>query len=154
LSAEVVPGIVEESSKPATMLAAVSVSPYYTVGFKDFDGKGKDGAGLDVGLNLSKTVAVVAFAESDDVSGTFIDRIGGGLQLSGKLGKFLKPFGRLSGGWTSDTFFVRPQFGASIDLWRKGNWHAAITGSWGLDVDTDGNAAQRIFGGLTVGTSF
>lgn len=152
-AAEIVPGVVEEAKAPS-MLNAISVSPYYTVGFKDFDGKGKDGAGLDVGLNLSKTVALVGFAESDDVSGTFIDRVGGGLQLSGKLGKWLKPFGRLSGGWTDDSFFVRPQFGASIDVWKYKNWHAALTGSWALDVDTDGNAGQRVFGGLVIGTSF
>jgi len=148
-----VAGVAPEAPKPS-MLAAISVSPYYTVGFTEFDGKGKDGAGLDVGLNLSKTVAIVAFGESDDTHGTFIDRIGGGVQLSGKLGKWLKPFGRLSGGWTEDSFFVRPQFGASIDIWRKGNWHAALTGSWALDVTTDGDAAQRVFGGLVIGTSF
>jgi len=146
-------GVVAETPKPS-MFNAISVSPYYTVGFKDFDGKGKDGAGVDIGLSLSKSVALVGFAESDDTHGTFIDRIGGGVQLSGKLGKWLKPFGRLSGGWTDDSFFVRPQFGASIDVWKYKNWHASLTGSWALDVFTDGSASQRVFGGLVLGTSF
>lgn len=153
-----------EAKAPAasqSMINGISVSPYYTVGFAQFDEKATGGAGLDIGLNLSKSVQLVSFAESDDAQGSFVDRFGLGVQLTGKLGKWLKPFGRLSGGYTFESsagleerLFIRPQFGAVIDIWRKGDWHASLTGSWGLDVDTSGNAAQRIFGGLVVGTSF
>jgi hypothetical protein len=151
---------IKESSP--SLFNGISVSPYYTCGFADFNGDATSGGGLDIGLSLSKTVQVVSFMESDNADGSLIDRFGLGLQLSGRLGKWLKPFARLSGGHAfegssglaEDAFFLRPQFGASIDVWRYHDWHAALTGSWGLDVDTKGNTAQRIWGGFTIGTSF
>ncbi len=148
-------------SAATSLVNGISVSPYYTVGFEDFNGKATSGVGLDVGLNLSKTVQVVSFVESDDVEGSFVDRFGLGLQLTGKLGRWLKPFARLSVGYNfegaglrEDKLFVRPQFGAILDVWKYKSWHASLTGSWALDVDTDGNAAQRLFGGIVLGTSF
>lgn len=145
-----------------SMINGISVSPYYTVGFADFNGKATSGAGLDVGLNLSKTVQVVSFAESDNADGSLVDRFGLGVQLTGKLGKWLKPFARLSAGYSfegssgleEDRIFLRPQFGAILDMWKYKAWHASLTASWALDVDTEGNAAQRIFGGIVLGTSF
>lgn len=153
---------IKPESQSQSLINGISVSPYYTLGFSKFDGKATGGAGLDVGLNLSKTIQVVGFAESDDVEGNFVDRFGLGVQLTGKLGRWLKPFARLSGGYNfegsaglkEDTIFLRPQFGGIIDIWHYKNWHFSATASWGLDVDTAGNAAQRIFGGAVIGTSF
>jgi len=149
-----------------SLVNGISVSPYYTVGFEKFDGHATGGAGLDVGINVSKTVQIVSFAESDDMQASFVDRFGLGVQLTGKLGQWLKPFARLSGGYAfqdssgiqEGSFFIRPQFGAIIDVWKYKNWHASVTGSWGLDVQANhegsGTASQRIFGGFVVGTSF
>lgn len=162
-SAPLPPGLPERQAPEAqSLLNGLSVSPYYTVGFQDFNGKAHGGAGLDVGLNLSKTIQIVGFAESDSFEGIFVDRFGGGVQLTGRLGSWLKPFARLSvgysnvasGGLGKDEVFIRPQFGGIVDVWKYRNWHASITGSWGLDVDTQGNAAQRLFGGIVLGTSF
>lgn len=148
--------------KSPSMINGISVSPYYTVGFADFNGKATSGMGLDIGLNLSKTVQAVTFLETDDPDGSFVDRFGLGLQMTGKLGRWLKPYARLSGGHVfeskgnldEDSFFVRPEFGAILDVWRYKDWHVSIDASWGLDVDTKGNADQRLKAGLVFGTSF
>lgn len=150
------------SAESTSMVNGISVSPYYTLGLANFDGEAKSGVGLDIGLNLSKTVQVVSFVETDDTEHNFVDRFGLGLQMTGRLGKWLKPYARLSGGHVfdsstglaEDSFFLRPEFGGIIDLWRKGNWHVSVDASWGLDVDTKGNADQRLKAGLVFGTSF
>lgn len=141
---------------------SISVSPYATVAFEDFDKGATGGVGLDVGIGISKTVSLVAFGEADDVDGSFVDRAGLGLRVTGRLTKAVSIFGQMSGGYSfsdsaglgRDDWFIRPQFGGSLDFWRKGNAHVGLTGSWGLDVDLDGHTAQRLFGGLVAGTSF
>lgn len=152
----------EERKESPTLINGLSVSPYYTIGFQKFDESAKAGVGLDIGLNLSKTVQAVTFLESDDPEHSFVDRFGLGLQMTGKLGRWLKPYARLSGGHVfdssgglaQDSFFLRPEFGGILDIWRRGNWHVSIDASWGLDVDTRGNADQRLKAGLVLGTSF
>jgi len=140
----------------------ISVSPYATVAFEDFDKGATGGVGVDVGVALSKTVSLVSFAEFDDVSGATFDRAGLGVRVTGRLTKALSVFGQMSGGYSfsdsaglaRESWFIRPQFGATVDFWRYHDWHAGVTGSWGLDVDLDGHTAQRLFGGLALGTSF
>lgn len=141
--------------EPKSYLNGLSVSPYVTVAFQEFDGKAREGAGLDVQLPLSKTVSFVSFAESDTSHQSAIDRAGAGLQLAGKLGR-LRPFARMGAGYTFDAgsgldaneFFLRPQFGAALPFYTNGNFEAGLTASWALDVSMDGNTAQRLFGGL------
>lgn len=141
---------------------SVSVSPYATVAFSDFDGDQQGGLGMAVGVGLSKAVSLVSFAESDDTDGSFLDRSGLGLRVTGRVTKSLSLFGQMSGGYSfsrsagldENEWFIRPQFGATLDFWRYKNWHAGLTASWGLDVDLDGHVAQRLFGGLAIGTSF
>ena len=141
---------------------SVSVSPYATVAFSDFDGDQQGGLGLAVGLGLSKAVSLVNFTEADDTEGSFIDRAGLGLRVTGRLTKSLSLFGQMSGAYSfsrsagldESEWFIRPQFGATLDFWRWKNWHAGLTASWGLNVDLDGHVSQRLFGGLAIGTSF
>lgn len=148
-----VAGIAPE--KPKSYLNAISVSPYYTVAFANFDGEAREGAGLEAALPLSKTVSFVTYGESDSWSHTAIDRAGAGLQITGKLGK-LRPFARMGAGYTFDAgsgldayeFFLRPQFGATLPFYEKGDFSAGLTASWALDVSMDGETAQRLFGGL------
>lgn len=150
------------AAESPSMVNGLSVSPYYTVGFENFDGKATSGAGVDIGLNLSKTVQAVSFMEADDTTGSSVDRFGLGLQLTGKLGKWLRPYGRLSLAYAfdshssiqDDAIFLRPEFGVILDVWKKGNWHVGIESGWGLDVDTEGHAEQRFKAGVVVGTSF
>jgi len=153
---EIVPGVVAES-KPE--YAGVTVSPYYTLGFENFDGKGKSGFGLDAGLELSKTIQLVGFAETSDTQeDAWVDRLGAGLQVTGKLGKYLKPYGRFSVGYAldgssglrGDEWFLRPEFGASITVFRYEKTAVSLTGAWALDVDLDGNAAQRLKAGISI----
>lgn len=148
-------------TKSTSFVNGISVSPYATIAFENFDGRERTGAGVDVGLNLSKTIQFVTFGESDNTADSTIDRVGGGLQITGQLGKWLRPFARFSVGYSfdkgvleKDVVFLRPQFGANIDIWQHKSWHASLAGSWALDVDTKGNSAQRLFGGLVLGTSF
>lgn len=141
---------------------SVSVSPYATVAFSDFDGDQQGGLGLNVGVGLSKTVSLVNFTEYDDTDGSFVDRAGLGLRVTGRLTKAVSLFGQMSGAYSfsrsagldEDEWFLRPQFGATLDFWRWKTWHAGLTASWGLDVDLDGHVSQRLFGGLAVGSSF
>src|SRR5206468_4001926 len=78
-----------------SLINDILVSPYYTVAFADFNGKATSGVGLDVGLGLSKTIQAVSFVETSDTKeGAAIDRFGAGVQMTGKLGKWLHPYGR------------------------------------------------------------
>lgn len=151
-----VAGIKPESQ---SLINSVSISPYYTVGFADFNGRATSGGGFDVGLGLSKTISLVSFLETDDTNeGATFDRFGVGVQMSGKLGRWLKPYGRFSvayafddsSGLAHDNLFLRPEFGASIDVYHYKKVSAAVTGAWCLDVDTDGHAAQRLKAGLSI----
>ena len=146
--------------KPETqsLINDISVSPYYTVAFENFNGKAKSGYGVDVGLGLSKTVSVVSFIEtSESHEDAAIDRFGAGVQMTGKLGKWLKPYGRFSVGYSldgssglaNDTLFLRPEFGASITIYKYKKVELDTTAAWMLDVDTDGHAAQRLKAGLS-----
>ena len=149
-------------SEAKSWVNSLSVSPYATVAFEDFDGGATGGVGLDVGIGISKAVSLVAFGESDDIEGSFVDRAGLGLRVTGRVTRALSLFGQMSGGYSfSDSaglkreeWFIRPQFGGTLDFWRYRDWHAGVTASWALDVDLDGHTAQRLFGGLAVGTSF
>ncbi len=143
----------------ADIIKGLSVSPYYTVGFADFNGKATSGGGVDIGLGLSKTIQFVSFLETDKPQeDAAIDRFGAGIQMTGKLGKWLKPYGRFSVGYAVDGFsglahdeiFLRPEFGASIDVYREKNYSVSLTGAWCLDVDTDGHAAQRLKAALSI----
>lgn len=150
------------TSTSKSWVNSVSVSPYATVAFSDFDGDQQGGLGLNVGVGLSKAVSLVNFTEADDTDGPFVDRAGLGLRVTGRLTKAVSIFGQMSGGYSfsqsaglgEDEWFIRPQFGATLDFWRWKAWHAGLTASWGLDVDLDGHTSQRLFGGLAIGTSF
>lgn len=153
-----------DAAKPEpakSYLTGISVSPYYTVAFESFDGKAREGGGIEAALPLSKTVIFVAFAESDSVQGQSIDRTGAGIQIQGKLGR-LRPFGRLGFGYTFDggsgieenAFYLRPQFGAVLPFYEKGDFSAGLTASWALDVGLNGSTAQRLFGGLSLSYKF
>lgn len=154
-----VTGIAPEA--PKSYLTGLSVSPYYTVAFENFDGKSRGGAGLEAALPLSKTVSVVTFGESDSWQHAAIDRAGIGLQLTSKLG-VLRPFGRIGFGYTFDSgsgigeneLYLRPQFGASVPFYSSGDFEAGLTASWALDVGLDGQTAQRLFGGLGLSYKF
>lgn len=164
-----------EAQLPVTTAAEswvnrVSVSPYATVAFADFDGDQVGGAGLEVGVGISRAVSLVGFGESDDTEHEFIDRAGLGLRVTGRVTKALSVFGQMSGGFAfdespsvgqdespsvgQDEWFLRPEFGATVDFWRKGNAHVGAEASWGMDVGLDGRTAQRLRGGLVAGTSF
>ena len=153
---EVPAGVKPESQ---SLINGVSVSPYYTVGFSDFNGKATSGVGLDLGLGLSKTIKAVSFVETSDTQhDAFIDRFGAGVQMTGKLGRWLHPYGRFavaysldeSSGLSHDEIFLRSEFGASIDVYREKTYSVGLRASWGLDVDTDGHAAQRLKAGLSI----
>lgn len=146
------------AAEPQSLFNSVSVSPYYTVGFENFNGKAKGGAGLDVGLGLSPTMSVVSFIETSDTDDAWIDRFGAGVQMTGKLGKWLKPYGRFSVGYaldgssglSNDKLFLRPEFGTTIDVYHHKKASVSVLGAWALDVDTDGHAAQRLKAGLKI----
>lgn len=153
------PPVVGIKPESQSMINSVSVSPYYTVAFENFNGKAKSGGGVDIGLGLSKTISAVTFLETTEPStDAAIDRFGFGVQMTGRLGKWLKPYGRFSVGYSvdgnsglaHDEIFLRPEFGASIDVYRYKKVSAAVTGAWALDVDTDGHAAQRLKAGLSI----
>lgn len=143
-------------------LNAVSVSPYASLTLQDFAGKSRTGAGVDVGLGISKHVSVVAFGEGDDSDGAFVDRAGLGLQATAKLTKSVSLWGRMSGaynfdgddGLAEDSWFIRPQFGADLKLLEYEGWYAKLRASWGLNVDLDGHTQQLLTGGLVIGRSF
>lgn len=146
---------------PKSAFSSLSVSPYYTLGLHDFDGNAKSGVGLEAALPLSKSVSFVTFGEADNNDGSTFDRAGAGLQFTGKLGK-LRPFGRMSAGYAFEgsgsldesSFFLRPQFGADLPFYRSGGFEAGLTASWALDVDLNGNATQRLFGGVGLKWAF
>jgi hypothetical protein len=153
---EIVPGIVAETQ---SAYGRFSISPYYTVAFENFNGRAKSGFGLDAGLGLSKSVQIVGFAETSDTQeDAWIDRVGAGAQVTGKLGKYLKPYGRFSVGYAldgssgmaRDEWFLRPEFGVLVDVFHYEKTTVSLAGAWALDVDMNGNAAQRLKAGLSI----
>lgn len=153
---EIVPGVVAETQYKS---ANISISPYYTVAFENFNGKAKSGFGLEGCLALSKTISLVGFGETSDTQeDAWIDRLGAGVQMTGKLGKYLRPYGRFSVGYAldgssgmrADEWFLRPEFGALIDVFHYEKTTVSLTGAWALDVDMNGKAAQRLKAGLNI----
>lgn len=149
-------GVKPETPSP---FSTITVSPYYTVAFENFNGRAKSGFGLDLGVGLSKTVQIVGFAETSDTQeDVWIDRVGAGAQVTGKLGKYLKPYGRFSVGYAldgssgmaRDEWFLRPEFGVLVDVFHYERTTVSLAGAWALDVDMNGNAAQRLKAGLSI----
>ncbi len=151
-----VPSIKPEAK---SLFNGVSLSPYYTVAFENFNGRAKSGFGLDAGLPLSKTVQLVGFAETSDTQeDAWIDRVGAGAQVTGKLGKYLRPYGRFSVGYaldgssgmSRDEWFVRPEFGVLLDVFHYEKTTVSLTGAWAFDLDMNGNGAQRLKAGFNI----
>jgi hypothetical protein len=146
-------------------LSDISISPYGTVAFENFDGKARTGAGMELALGASRTVSFVGFGESDNVADSFVDRAGIGLRVTGSLGPRFHPFAGLLGGYIfdestelqqrgSEPWFLRPQFGVGIDLASYRGWTTSLKASWGLDVTMDGDSQQRLTGFLSLEKSF
>ena len=156
---------VSAAEPSASLVNDISVSPYYTVGFRNFNGAAESGAGLDVGLGLSKTISAVSFIETSDTKDSAVlDRFGAGVQMQGKLGKWLRPYGRFSVGYALDEssgvgrneLFLRPEFGADLDIYHHREYSVSLRAAWAVDIgidkheDSDRHLAQRLKAGLNI----
>jgi len=142
----------------ADTLPLVDLSVYSTLSFDSLAGKGAAGTGLELAAGLSSSVKAFGFAEADDLDHSAIDRFGGGLRIVGRLGAHLKPFAEIGAGYDTEreATFVRPGAGVALPIYaqKSGNGRgvsAALFAKWNLDVNTKGQAGQRISGGLTLG---
>ena len=148
-----------QSAESKSFFTKLSLETYSTVAFENFDGEDEAGVGIAALFDLSPTVQLVGFGESDNEKHSTFDRAGVGVQLTGRLGKSLRPFARMSVGYAfdpssgiaSDTCFLRPQFGAQLQLWKGESVSLSLVGSWALDVSFEGKASQRLSAGLNFG---
>lgn len=155
LAAEPNAPVAPEPPAKHSVFSDISVSPYGTVAFHDFDGKSRTGWGVEAGLPLSKSVSAFAFTETDNTAHSTFDRTGAGIRVTGRLTKSVSLFGGMGVGYSfdggvtgADDWFLRPQFGAALDLYKSKLVDVDLVGSWGLDVDKNGNSAQRLSAGL------
>jgi len=142
----------------ADTIPPLDLSVYSTLSFDSLAGKGAAGTGIELAAGLSSTVKAYGFGEADDLDHSAIDRFGGGLRISGRLGAHLKPFAEIGAGYDTEreATFLRPGAGVALPIYaqKDGNGRgvsAALFAKWNLDVNTKGQAGQRISGGLTLG---
>lgn len=130
----------------------LSLSTYATLGFENFDGDAEGGVGAELAVGLSSTISLYGFAEADGTEHSAIDRFGGGARVTGKLGKYLRPFAGLGAGYDAEreATFLRPEAGAFVDIWKFKSATLSLLGKYGLDVNTRGQAGQRLSGGLSL----
>ncbi len=130
-------GKVDERSSPALRLG---LEPYGTISWTGLEGAAELGAGANLTLGLTKNLALVGFGESDNTTGGFIDRFGGGLRYTAALGPRVSLDGGVAGGWDMDrdTFFLRLPLGISFYAIKTANADLGLRLQYAFDLDGDG----------------
>jgi hypothetical protein len=123
---------------------SVGLEPYGTINWRGLNGEADLGAGVNLSLEISKGLSLVAFAEGDSTKDPNffdqIDRAGAGLRYTVWLGKRASLDGGVAGAYdiANENFFLRLPLGASLYAIKTEKLSAGLRAQYAFDISGNG----------------